>query len=100
AQKEHGDADVVLDAVGGGAAEDVSEKPVAVSAHGDEVATLLPHPFNDFVGRLAVSQFRVGGDAGIGEFGPHLDQVSRVFGDFGTDRVRSKGSRGPTVGDM
>ena len=59
---------LVLDSGGGGAEEDVGEEAVAVGAHGDEVASFLFDPFDDFVGGFAVGEFGFGGDAGGLEF--------------------------------
>ena len=62
AQQEDGHADAVLNAAGGGAEKNIGEKTVSVRAHRHQVAALLPDPLDDFLRRIAVSQFRLGGN--------------------------------------
>src|SRR5208282_3238524 len=96
-EKENGHADPMLNATGGCAKKDVRDKAVSVRAHRHQVAALLLDPFDDFISRLAVSQFRVSGNAGGLKLRPSPVQIRGIFGDLGADRVRSKGSCGPTV---
>ena len=56
--------DAVLDAAGGRAQKKIGQKTVAVGAHRDQVAALLLDPLDDFVGRIAVGQLGLGGNAG------------------------------------
>jgi hypothetical protein len=53
-QQQHWHADVVLDASGCSAEEDVFDEAVSVGAHGDQVAALLLHPLDNLGGSVAV----------------------------------------------
>ena len=100
AEEQDGNADVVLDAGGGGAEEDVSDEAVSVGAHRHQVAALLLDPLDDLGGSVAVSQFGLGGNAGGLKLVLHLLQVREVGGDLGTDGVGPIGARGPSVGHV
>ena len=63
-QQQNWRADAVAYAGGGGSQENVGEKAVTVGAHGDEVATFLLNPLDDFVGRFAKGEFGGGGYSG------------------------------------
>src|SRR5271165_6560593 len=55
-QQQHGNADVVLHAGGGGTEEDVLDEAVSVGAHGNQVAALLFDPLDDLGGGVTVGQ--------------------------------------------
>ena len=58
------------------------------------------HPLDDLRGRVAVSQFRLGGNAGRLELGVHVFQIGEVCGNLRTDGVGAIGARGPAVGHV
>ena len=91
----------MLHAAGGGAEKQIGEEAMAVGAHGDQVASFLLHPLDDFVGGVAVGQFRLGWECRAAlKFGADILQIGGVFGDFWADGIRAVGSGGPSVGDV
>lgn len=57
ADEEDWNRRVVPDLGDGAAVEDVAEQPVAVSGHRNQIASFLPDPLEDFLRRIAISQF-------------------------------------------
>lgn len=94
-EEQNGGADVVANSGGGGAEEDVGEQAVAVGAHRNEVAAFLLDPFDDLAGGLAEGEFGLSRDSGGLEFGADFFQVGGVFGDLGTDCIRTIGAGRP-----
>lgn len=73
AEKEDGNANAVLDSGGRGPEKKVSDKAVAVGAHGDKVTAFVLNPLDNLVRRFAVGEFGIGWDVFGLEFG--LDAV-------------------------
>ena len=81
-QKAIGNADVVLNAVGGCAQEQVGDELVAVRAHRHEITAVGVDPFDDFLGGIAVGELGERGDSGGLEFGLDVAEIGFVFPDF------------------
>src|SRR6185437_15571844 len=64
-QQQHRHADLMLNAIGGGPEEQVGKKAVAMSAHGDQVAALLLHPFHDLPAGVSETKFGTRRNVGL-----------------------------------
>lgn len=90
----------MLDAAGGGAEEQITDPPVAVRAHGDEITTFLFDPFDDFGRGIAEGEVGFGIDAGRDKFLADFFQIGCVFLDLGAHGIAAVGAGGPTVGNV
>src|SRR5690349_18163604 len=86
-QQQNRHSDAVLHATGCGAKKDVRQKSVSVSAHRDQIASLLLDPLDDLFRRFAVRQFGLSWNIHGLELGSDFFQVCSVFQDLRADGV-------------
>ena len=90
----------MLDAAGGGAEEEIAEEAMTMSAHGDEVATLLLHPFNDFGYRISIGQLHIHRNALGLELRRYVLQIRFVVSDLTAYSIRAILPGGPPIGNV
>jgi len=90
----------VLNPAGGGTQEEVGKKPVAVRAHGHEIAAFFFNPLHDLLDGVAEGEF--GFDGNIHGLKLRADrlEVGGIGGDLRTDCVGTVRPRRPAVGDV
>ena len=71
-----------------------------MGTHRHQVTAFLLDPFDNFIARLAKSEFRRGVYSRGLKFAPDFFQISGVFRDFSADGVRPIGAGRPAVGHV
>lgn len=99
-QKQNRYPDTVLDPARSHSQHYIGKQAVPVRAHRHKIAPLLFHPLDDFCHRIAVGKLGLCGESCRSKFVLDSFQIRSVFSDFGTYRIRTVGSRSPSVSNV